>query len=310
LPRDIRRAGRLSRGAFQREFLTPGIPVLIEAPAPWPGNVWNVEAIANLGRDVEVAIEIGDVMQGETRLARDRLGAFVRRHLCDEAPIEPGPLPYLSVFDLLEPFPQLRRAMDFSLFAGAKHYERVRAWLGPAGTRTGFHYDIGDNLFYQLFGEKRVSLMPPSCAGAMYPSRKYDFMTVPSEVDDRDPARFPLFAAAQSERMDVTVGHGQMLFIPKFWWHQVQSLSGSISVNCFGWSRIELPRYGWEIVKYALHDVGLWGRRGAAHCVCHPEERPRGTSIRAKFLQRFPTELELADPAAGREAPVSAPQIE
>jgi hypothetical protein len=286
----IRRVSRPTPQAFQSEFLAPGVPVLIENAPPWPASIWNPTALAALGQDVEVTLELGDVMYDETRLVREQLDVYLRRYLLDEptAGRRPWPPPYLSVFDLLDHFPSLRDAMDFSLFAGAKRYERVRAWLGPAGTLTGFHYDIGDNLLHQVFGSKQVTLVPPSSGKAMYPSRKYDFMSVLSGVDERHPERFPLFLAARSEQIEVTVEPGQTLFIPKYWWHRVRGLSGSISVNCFGWSRSELPRYGWEIAKYALHDLGLWGRRGAAHCVCHAKGRTGGTGLRAKFLRPMP----------------------
>jgi lysine-specific demethylase 8 len=288
-PPPIHRVADIDPQTFRTNYLEPGVPLLIEAPPAWSPAVWNLEALAELGRDVPVTLEVGDALRGETRLAQDRLDRYIRRYLGQAAPHQASEaLPYLSVFDLLEPFPQLRAAMDFSLFDGAKHYERVRAWLGPAGTVTGFHADLGDNLFHQLLGSKQVRLAPPTAHAAMYPSRKYDFMSILGGVDEARLEDYPLFQAARDDWLDVTVLPGQTLFIPKLWWHRVQGLSGSVSVNCFAWSRSELPRYVGEVARYVLHDLGLWGQRGAAHCVCHTDARPHGTGLRAKWLRRRP----------------------
>ena len=58
---------------------------------------------------------------------------------------------------------------------------------------------------------------------------------------------------------------GQMLYIPRSWWHQVESLSASISINTFG-IRLKgmlVDRISQKI-KSILHSYCLYG----ADCTC------------------------------------------
>lgn len=282
----VPRVKTVSRGEFQRRWLRARTPVMVEEPPAWPREVWSPAALEARGRGVGVELEVGNVMRGATRIQRATLDAYIRRYLGGGTQGD-DEVPYLSVFDLLAHLPELRAAMDFSLFRGAKRFERIRAWLGPAGTLTGFHTDLADNLLYQAHGRKHVSLVPPACDAFMYPGGKYDFMSVPSAVDEARPAAFPLFERAREERMETELEPGQVLYIPFGWWHRVESLSGSISVNCFAWSWAELPGYLREIARYAAHHAGFLGTRGPAGCVCHTPERPGGTGLLAKFPGRF-----------------------
>ena len=99
-------------------------------------------------------------------------------------------------------------------------------WLGPAGTVTPLHHDVDNVLFVQLHGEKMITLASP-----MQSHRMYNGISVYSEVDARAPdlVRHPLFA--EVDLLRVTVRPGDVLFIPVGWWHQVESLSVSVSVS-------------------------------------------------------------------------------
>lgn len=103
-------------------------------------------------------------------------------------------------------------------------------WLGPEGTRMSFHFDFLDNFLAQIVGEKRLLIVSPDQSAAMYPSvANISESTV--DIESPDPGAWPAFARAHVE--EGTIRPGEMIFIPCLWWHEVRSLSPSISVNHF-----------------------------------------------------------------------------
>ena len=84
------------------------------------------------------------------------------------------------------------------------------------------------------------------------------------DVDHYDAARFPLFAKAKEYR--VVIQPGEMLFIPRGWWHHVRSLDKSISVSNISYDAkgivVDLLS---QRVKQVLHDIGIY----RVPCTCH-----------------------------------------
>lgn len=110
-----------------------------------------------------------------------------------------------------------------------------RIWLSGGDTRTPLHTDLPDNVFAQVVGHKRVSLFEPRNEFAMYRNPPWSAMPMASRLDVEEPdfERFPRFAKVQGWR--TVVGPGDLLYIPRYWWHQLRSLDRSISVT-YWWS--------------------------------------------------------------------------
>jgi ribosomal protein L16 Arg81 hydroxylase len=103
---------------------------------------------------------------------------------------------------------------------------RVSLWFGPAGTVTPLHHDLTNIFFAQVYGRKRVRLIPPYDMERVYNDRQC-FSEV--DLDNVDFERFPLMR--QVSVLDVTVRPGDFLLIPLGWWHWVRSLDVSISLS-------------------------------------------------------------------------------
>ena len=99
-------------------------------------------------------------------------------------------------------------------------------WIGPAGTVTKLHHDLSNVFFMQLFGSKRITLVPPCDTPLVYNKEG-----VIAEVDAERPdyKKQPLFAGATT--VSVTVDAGDAIFLPVGWWHHVRSLSTSVSLT-------------------------------------------------------------------------------
>lgn len=124
----------------------------------------------------------------------------------------------------------------------------------PSGTITRSHFDSYDNLLSQVAGYKVVRLHAPADSGGMYAIRgsaatgdKGATAAVAAggggddttsqgnvsavDVEAPDWAAHPLHAGVVT--YDALLGPGDVLFIPKGWWHYVRSLTPSFSLNCW-----------------------------------------------------------------------------
>ncbi|KAJ8318263.1 hypothetical protein KUTeg_003354 [Tegillarca granosa] len=81
-----------------------------------------------------------------------------------------------------------------------------------------------ENLFSQLKGHKRFIMFPPSQFDCLYPYPVYHPCDRQSQVDFDEPdfERFPNFKKAHG--FETFVGPGDVLYIPMYWWHYVESV--------------------------------------------------------------------------------------
>jgi hypothetical protein len=103
---------------------------------------------------------------------------------------------------------------------------RVYYWVGPEGTRSGLHFDPYNVLFAQLKGSKRFYLLPPAVFPRLY---LYNDFFSPVDLENRDNLAYPLSAGLKP--IEVEVKEGEVLLLPVGWFHQVTSLSYSISIS-------------------------------------------------------------------------------
>jgi len=115
----------------------------------------------------------------------------------------------------------------------------LNLWWGSSGSYTPCHFDSnGFNIVFQVYGSKLWVLFPPSEYPKMYPTRiPYEETSVFSEINILQPdyAKHSKFDGLPS--YSVTLNPGDVLFIPKHWWHYVESVSDSLSIN--SWFKME-----------------------------------------------------------------------
>nr|XP_045003524.1 HSPB1-associated protein 1 [Jaculus jaculus] len=113
-------------------------------------------------------------------------------------------------------------------------------WIGSLGANTPCHLDsYGCNLVFQVQGRKRWHLFPPEDMPFLYPTRiPYEESSVFSKVNVVNPdfKCFPQFQKAR--RHVVTLRPGQVLFVPRHWWHYVESID-PVTVSINSWIELE-----------------------------------------------------------------------
>ncbi|XP_028402003.1 hypoxia-inducible factor 1-alpha inhibitor-like isoform X2 [Dendronephthya gigantea] len=104
--------------------------------------------------------------------------------------------------------------------------------IGMGGVVTPAHYDIMENLFLQIHGKKRCILFSPENYKFLYPYPVYHPHDRQTQVnfDFPDFKKFPKFRNITG--VDAVVGPGDVLYIPNYWWHYIESESDrTISMN-------------------------------------------------------------------------------
>lgn len=264
---DIDVADTISPADFKQDYIHKNRPLLLRGmTAEWPAmKKWSFEFFASLNLEKAVFLEQNNVMQGDARFAEMSYRDYFQQ-LASPVTGADASVGYLSVFKIFRSFPELKPDVDFSILARHKIKNTVAGWIGPAGTVTGFHVDWGDNMLAQICGRKEVRLVSPAQSHLMYPSNRFDQGTTSSRIDadHYDQQRFPLFRQARQRRVELQPG--EMLFIPRGWWHYVRSLDKSISVSSIGYDVrgivVDLLAHR---VKQVLHDCGLY----SVPCTCH-----------------------------------------
>ena len=158
-------------------------------------------------------------------------------------------------------------------------------WLGNAVT-AATHYDNLDGINCIVAGRKRFTFFPPDQFPNLYigpldmaPGGQPTSLV---KVSEPDLERYPRFAQALAEAETVDVEPGDAVFIPSFWWHNVESLEPvNVSLN-FWW--FEGPKGGAEPFAALAHallaitplpagDRELW-RKMFEHYVFRPNGDP------------------------------------
>jgi hypothetical protein len=131
--------------------------------------------------------------------------------------------------------PQIANDLPTPKLVGSWLRLKPRFWLSTPGHVTEMHWDGHHNLLVQVIGIKKLTLFSPIFSHALYTHQRRTLLARYSRIDmDRpDLYRFP--AARELTPTEITLHAGEALFLPVYWWHRVQTVAVSVSVN-FWWA--------------------------------------------------------------------------
>ena len=138
-----------------------------------------------------------------------------------------------------------------------------RIWISNA-TRAQTHNDHDHNLACVVAGHRRFTLFPPEQVVNLYigphdhtPSGRAISL---ASLEAPDFARFPRLKAAIAAAEVADMAPGDVLFIPKYWWHHVQSLDRFNVLINYWWGNspnsAENPVAAFLAGLIALKDLG------------------------------------------------------
>ena len=129
---------------------------------------------------------------------------------------------------------------EFSKYALAKIL-----WLGCSPTRSQLHFDRKDNFICQMCGQKEILLFGPEDTNFLYQKEGSDaedqfnnrFSSIDPNLSPKTfRKKYPNTSKTWATR--ILLNPGDVLFVPKFWWHLVSSYPDTtrcinIMVNIF-----------------------------------------------------------------------------
>ena len=104
-----------------------------------------------------------------------------------------------------------------------------RIWLGTR-SNVSCHHDTFDNIACVIAGRRRFTLFAPELIGKLYVGPIDNTMagapvSLAASADESEEGRFPLFEEIRDQALRVELEPGDALYLPKLWWHKVESLA-------------------------------------------------------------------------------------
>ncbi|XP_030369393.1 HSPB1-associated protein 1 [Scaptodrosophila lebanonensis] len=126
-----------------------------------------------------------------------------------------------------------KEGIDFGCFGFEEHGNDYTFWLGSQGANTPCHYDtFGVNIVVQVYGSKSWLLFPPDT-----PLKSTRIPYEESSVYCREnffapaPKELASLEKYQSQAYHCVLAAGDVLIVPRHWWHYAEALETSLSVN-------------------------------------------------------------------------------
>ncbi len=225
----------LSHEAFIKNYLDPGIPVIIpDATRLWKAHkTWDIDLFKHrLGQKQVMVQEIHYNMHDFMETV--------------ESSEEGRPSGYLNELNIHKDMPELLN--DLQPLLSYALPDRLMTKFMPAswGMRNGvlelliggkgtkfptIHFDghFMNTFVTQIRGDKEFILFPPDQTPYMYPATKGSNKSMVNDVDTPDLEKYPLFANTKPVR--TILYEGETIFMPTGWWHTTRLLSLSIAVS-------------------------------------------------------------------------------
>lgn len=231
----IERVKNISIENLQKDYIEKGIPVVIDGGAKdWDCvKKWSLEYFKNLhGKDEILVVDSKHIDAAYEKITLADLIDNIRE----------GGTKYYRFYPLLSEHPEHLADFDYNWLKKAKHektwFEAFQVFIGGKDTESPLHNAMAPNLFVQVYGEKRWSLISPKHSLIVDPDpirniyrgapfRKNNYPFNPFDPDYEKP--YELFKYV--DRYDFVLKPGDILWNPPFWWHAVVNQSDSIGVG-------------------------------------------------------------------------------
>jgi hypothetical protein len=239
-----------SREEFIERFVHANTPVVVKGLSDV--EHWSIDWLMRTYGDTEVLFT--DVASGRSYEAplRDI-----------DTPAKPGEVPYLhNCGRLFDQHPELTRDLGLGRLRpieGDSFAQQI--FVGTKkGTGSPFHCAENVNLFYQLEGSKRWTLVHPEYMFLLYPylsrGNWYQGSLVGLPDTDRDYADVPLYRYCP--RLTVDLKKGDVLLSPPWWYHAVDNVTERTLGVATRW------RNPWRLDSNRLYKFLYFGPRNMA----------------------------------------------
>lgn len=228
---------QLNSDIFYNDYYTTNTPVVLRKIFSTESlNAFNLSLLEEQLYDKDVSVSVSKGIFNPNNQDEVWQKTLKLREAIKRTKDESSPLKYYiqqkRLDDLAPDFLKLIEVPKFVYDLGILHF--IGLWIGSKGCITPPHYDRSDNFLVQFEGRKKVTMFSPDDSINLYPNEKAEFPHI-SQVNILQPNYriHPRFSNARPYH--AIIYPGDMLFIPRRWWHHIISLDSCLSVN-FWWT--------------------------------------------------------------------------
>lgn len=233
----IPRVEEISKNEFLRKFVRPQKAVVIEnLSGDWPAaKKWDLDYIRKMAGEKVVPLYDDRPISSKYKFNEPHAEMKMAEYL---DLLESGPTNYrIFLYHLLKEVPALQKDFDFPQI-GLKFIKKLPTlFFGGENSKVFMHYDIdfANIMHFHFHGKKKCILFPPSQTKYLY---KVPHALISRQDIDFNKPDFQKFPALKKAKGYVTeLNHGECLYMPEGYWHQMTYLTPGFSMSLRGFPR-------------------------------------------------------------------------
>lgn len=228
---EIPREKNISKKHFLEQYVKPQKPVVLEhVAADWPAfQKWSLDYISETAGNREVPLFDNRPISSKYKVNEPHRYMRMKDYI---ELLEKGPTPYrIFLYNLLKEVPALQQDFVYPDM-GLRLLKKIpMLFFGGTNAKVFMHYDIdlANILHIHFHGKKRCILFPPSQTRFLY--KVPHALIAREDIDFMSPDydKFPALRFAKG--MVTELKHGDTLYMPEGYWHQMTYLSAGFSMS-------------------------------------------------------------------------------
>ena len=228
---EIPRVARISKKEFLEEFVRPQKPVVIEnLIEDWPAyKKWDLDYIKQVAGEKQVPLYDNRPISSEFKFNE----AHTTMKMADYIDLlKSGPTNYrIFLYQLLREVPALQKDFSFPDIGLRFLKQLPTLFFGGQQSKVFMHYDIdyANIMHFHFHGKKQCILFPPSESVHLYKVPHALIAREDIDFNNPDYAKFP--ALKKAEGYITELKHGESLYMPEGYWHQMTYLTPGFSMS-------------------------------------------------------------------------------
>lgn len=233
----IPRVKNISKAEFLKNYVRPQKPVVIEnLTEDWPANhKWSLDYIKEIAGDKTVPLYDDRPITHEFKFNQPHLEMKMADYI---DLLKEKPTNYrIFLYHLLKEVPKLQQDFLYPEI-GLRFLKQLPAlFFGGENSKVFMHYDIdfANIMHFQFHGKKQCILFPPSESKFLYKVPHSLISREDIDFTNPDFAKFP--ALKQAKGYITELNHGEALYMPEGYWHQMTYLNAGFSMSLRATSR-------------------------------------------------------------------------
>lgn len=227
----IPRVETISKEDFLRDYVYPQRPVVIERLIEdWPAyKKWNMDYIKELAGDRTVPLYDDRPISSEYKFNEPHTEMKMADYI---ELLKSRPTKYrIFLYHLMKEVPKLQEDFKFPK-VGLRFLKQLpMLFFGGENSKVFMHYDIdyANILHFHFHGKKQCILFPPSQSKYLYKVPHALISREDIDFNDPDYKKFP--ALRKAEGFVTELNHGETLYMPEGFWHQMTYLTPGFSMS-------------------------------------------------------------------------------